>query len=446
MSDIKLDPTLEKICKKLDQVADSILKAWSETTPLIDSWGWNFPAVSRRALAHAASELATQLRASGRESIDASLVPILKEWESNLEKMRTQTIQYFFNGHGQQAIPPYLIALSLLESDLQSVLGWQNIQDTNRLPAKLARRLRSYQAELDQIAPNKEALEKQLTLISDATSAAESLPTDLEALAKARKTIEDIQTKSASARDKIDECLKNAIASTDAAKKSEDEAAKLVSQCEEAYKITTTKGLAGAFAQRQTGLNASMWIWVGVLLGALGAGYFLGAARLKEIANILNSASGDRQSLWPNTILAFISLGAPIWLAWVATKQIGQRFRLAEDYAFKASVAKAYEGYRKEAARIDKAFESRLFESTLARLEEAPLRLVEEVTHGSPWHEFATSSAFQEALKSIPGFRTQVSKLKKDSAPDDDQSDAVEALASKKHAQKRSGGDSESKT
>lgn len=63
-----------------------------------------------------------------------------------------------------------------------------------------------------------------------------------------------------------------------------------------------------------------------------------------------------------------------MWFAWLATKQIGQRFHLAEDYAFKASVAKAYEGYRKEAARIDPEFEARLFGSALTRLDEAPLR------------------------------------------------------------------------
>ncbi len=47
-------------------------------------------------------------------------------------------------------------------------------------------------------------------------------------------------------------------------------------------------------------------------------------------------------------------------------------------------MAKAYEGYRKEAARIDPQFEARLFGSALTRLDEAPLRLVEIGSHGSP--------------------------------------------------------------
>ena len=46
-----------------------------------------------------------------------------------------------------------------------------------------------------------------------------------------------------------------------------------------------------------------------------------------------------------------------------------------------------YEGYRSEAERIDKDLERRLFSSALDRLEEAPLRLVEVESHGSPFHE-----------------------------------------------------------
>ncbi|MFX8523854.1 hypothetical protein ABTM10_20480, partial [Acinetobacter baumannii] len=72
-------------------------------------------------------------------------------------------------------------------------------------------------------------------------------------------------------------------------------------------------------------------------------------------------------------------------------KQIGQRFRLAEDYAFKASISRAYEGFRREAARFDKDMEARLLASALTRLDELPLRLVEPTSHGSPWHELATS-------------------------------------------------------
>lgn len=107
-----------------------------------------------------------------------------------------------------------------------------------------------------------------------------------------------------------------------------------------------------------------------------------------------------------------LSVAAPVWFAWLATKQIGQRFRLSEDYALKASVSRAYEGYRQEAHRIDEDLEARLLESALARLDEQPLRLVESDSHGSPWHELLASDVVKQAIRAVPGFAEQI----KDSA------------------------------
>ena len=55
-------------------------------------------------------------------------------------------------------------------------------------------------------------------------------------------------------------------------------------------------------------------------------------------------------------------------------------------------MAKAYEGYRREAIQIDKRLAGKLFGSALDRLEELPLRYVENSTHGSPLHELAQTN------------------------------------------------------
>ena len=112
-----------------------------------------------------------------------------------------------------------------------------------------------------------------------------------------------------------------------------------------------------------------------------------------------------------NLLLSVLSVAAPVWFAWLATKQIGQRFRLAEDYAFKASISRAYEGFRREAARFDKDMEAKLLTSALTRLDELPLRLVETDSHGSPWHELASSDVVKQAMKAVPGFAEQVKDL-----------------------------------
>jgi hypothetical protein len=410
MTDKPLHPELETLCDKLNSIAQTILNSNSDNRTLLEMYGWNCPAVNRHGLSRVASDLADMIRSHGSETLDESILKIVKEAQSNVERLKGTTLQQFWSGNGGIASSVYITTISCLRSDLEPILGWQSIRDTNLIPAKMARRIRNYQAALDEIAPNKDELTRRINLINEATESAESLPTDLAALTAARNKIDLLQTESIGMHGKIAGRLNESNLDRDKIKIFEGEASKLVNQCEEAYRITTTKGLAAAFDQRARSLAGSMWVWVVGLIAALGIGYFMGSSRLKDLTDLLNSADKQHESVWPTAILALISLGAPLWLAWIATKQIGQRFRLAEDYAFKASVAKAYEGYRKEAAKIDKAFEARLFASALTRLEEAPLRLVEEKTHGSPWHEFVESSGFQQALKLIPGLREKFNR------------------------------------
>ena len=190
-----------------------------------------------------------------------------------------------------------------------------------------------------------------------------------------------------------------------------EEAIKLIDLCEQAYQITTTKGLAGAFETRAKALSVSMVLWVVGLIIALFIGATTTSKNLQSLTEALHAPSTNWGLIVIEAIICVLGVGAPIWFAWVATKQIGQRFRLAEDYNYKASLAKAYEGYRREAARIDPNFESRLFSSALTRLEEPPLRLVEKETHGSPWHELVSSGVLQEATEKIPNFKKVLEDL-----------------------------------
>lgn len=116
-------------------------------------------------------------------------------------------------------------------------------------------------------------------------------------------------------------------------------------------------------------------------------------------------------AVWINVLLTMLSVSAPVWLGWVATKQIAQRFRLAEDYAYKASISNAYEGYRREAVNLDASFQTRLFDSALTRLDETPGRLVEAGSHGSPLHELLASDVVSQAVKAVPSFAQDVKDL-----------------------------------
>lgn len=154
-----------------------------------------------------------------------------------------------------------------------------------------------------------------------------------------------------------------------------------------------------------------MWTWVVGLVVALVAGSYFGSSQLHTLSELFKQPDVTTSVVILNLMLSLLSVGAPVWFGWLATKQIGQRFRLSEDYAFKASISRAYEGFRREAARVDKDMEARLLASALTRLDELPLRLVEPDSHGSPWHELASSDLVKDAMRAVPGFAGQVKEL-----------------------------------
>ncbi len=402
---------LETACAALDALATAVTNAWGADTTACENFGWFAPAVTRHELADLARTLAADIRSTDADSLDTGAVKLVQDIPRRLTVLQGNTVPQMFGGNGGQAIPAYISTLALLRTVLLPAIGWQLIPDPKSLPSSLARKVRAAQAELDQLTPNLGKLSQQIEEIQSAHKVADSLPIDSQALAEARDKLNKSSIESAL----LDEKIKNAWSSShdhlERMKGHNETAAKLIQQCEAAYHITTTKGLAGAFDQRAGNLAWSMWTWVAGLVVALGIGSFIGAHRLEVLSTALQAPNPNWGGIGVQAVLSLLSVGAPLWFAWLATKQIGQRFRLSEDYAFKASVAKAYEGYRKEAARLDPQFEARLFSSALSRLDEPPLRLVETGTHGSPWHELANSEAVRRALNAVPELQDKLTAL-----------------------------------
>jgi hypothetical protein len=402
--------SLDEVCTALDALSTAITSGWSGEQTFCEAWGWNCPAITRHDLAAMPKRLAESIRQAAPSELNEELARRVANMPRQLQHLQTQTVPQLWGGNNAPASAAVIGTLEGLSKVLEPLLSWQ-VPDSRAMPAPLARRLRSIQVELDEIAPKKEQLAVQIRAIAEATEAAETLPTDLQALKERRSEVSRLATEAAELHGKIDEKKNEATKDAEALRNLRDAASKLVSQCEEAYRITTSTGLAAAFDQRANRLAWSMWTWVFGLLGALAIGTALGSGRVEMLSVAVSSPEPRWGAIWMHFILSALSIGAPLWFAWLATKQIGQRFRLAEDYAYKASVAKAYEGYRKEAARIDRAFEARLFGSALARLEEAPLRLVEEHAHGSPWHELLNSEAFNKALALVPELKDRLADI-----------------------------------
>lgn len=396
-----MDETLELVCNALEELANSISS--SETRPLVETQGWHNPSISFEDLSNIPRYLAKEIREAGiQEIISEELRASLESVPHKLDLTQVHTIPKILDGNSQQAIPAYMATIEWISIQIRPLLLWQSMQDPKAMPPNLLHRLASMKRQVDEISINKDELSSQIKLIQDAKETAELLPANLLSLQDAQKTIADRLLKSEINNEKISELTETSINHEKTINDKILHAEKLINQCEDAYRATTSKGLAAAFEVRANKLSWSMWIWVIGLLGALSIGANIGADRLKLLTEAMSAQNPDIGIIVMQSFLSILSLGAPLWFAWLATKQIGQRFRLAEDYAFKASVAKAYEGYRKEAARIDPAFEARLFSTALTRVEEPPLRLVEENSHGSPWHELIGSPEFQKAMNNMP--------------------------------------------
>lgn len=333
----------------------------------------------------------------------------LKTYTSRIDYVRSQVVpQLTANPH----MAP--VMMSTLESLRRFVKN--SVDDKKRLVEmrRATTRLRSLEASLNAIEPRTQNLDQMLARIEAADKTAEQLPTDLQTLNESRKSVAtfkaDAETDRAAIATKLLESQKTAAA----LQIKDRDAGAIMNRLEAAYAAATSQGLAAAFDEKTKKLNLSILLWVLGLALALGFCAWKGPERVMAISGALAAADAGWPALGLQVLFAMMSIGPAIWFAWLATKQIGQRFRLSEDYAFKAAVAKAYEGFRREAINTDDDLAAKLLESALARLDEQPLRFVEQPSHGSPVHELMNSSSVKDAAKAVPGFVQEVVALAKD--------------------------------
>ncbi|ELY3084611.1 hypothetical protein SME02_001601 [Klebsiella aerogenes] len=347
--------------------------------------------------------------------IDA-MINALENSQSNIAHINHGNAQV-----SQFAMSAYLTSMLYISERINNLFSFEKLKDKSLLPKAITRRLELYNSNLSSIEIKAGNVEEKIKIINDAFDAAENLPTTVKNLRetneevksvfeksnldyeKISKILESAKTNSTSIEDAKDLILKLKTDTQEEARQYlaslKDEAQTYIDKCEEAFRTTTSKGLAGAFQDKAEKLNKSIRWWVGGLVVALTAGAFVGYTRLHALEAYLSSANSSGLKLTIQLILSVLSVGAPLWFAWLSTKQIGQRFRLAEDYEFKASVSKAYEGYRREAVQLDSDFTQRLFGNALTRLEEPPLRFVEETAYSSPIMEMLSSENFKKLLE-----------------------------------------------
>lgn len=392
---------------KLEEIVTQVRSSIPSEEPFSNAHNnWTFPGLTRADLIDEAQAAINLINEQGGDDVNSHEAR-LQDFLRRLELLRTQTIPNIW-ANPAAGVTPYLFTLHGLRQALALVLVKDDIAEAAAKLKKITMQLRALESRLNGLEPRTNTLASMVGGIEQAYSAADQLSIDLETLSESRREITDLVAGAVKDKASIAAILEQAISIDRLLITSSTEAKSVLDRCETAYAASTSIGLSAAFSERSEGLSKSMWIWVIGLLGALFMGGHFGTEQLKTFSELLKTPGVPTLIIGFNFFLSIVSIGGPVWFAWLATKQIGQRFRLAEDYAFKASISRAYEGFRREAARFDKDMESKLLSSALARFDEQPLRLVEQNTHGSPWHELASSNAVKEAMKIVPGFAEQV--------------------------------------
>lgn len=406
-----MSQTLLDIKNELNKIIEQLESSVSSNEALnYERGSWSYPGIAREELVTEAQKVITLIETKGNnETSDEENV--LSRYVKALEFLRSKTVPQIW-GYPHEAVSAYIITINALKTALEPFLIKDDSKELAIQLKNQRKRVRSLEATLNDLEPRTSPLKEMVSSIEQAHETAEQLPTDLASLKEAREAIGNLVTESTADKaatlaakteiEKLQEELK------DISKEAKD----VLKECKSTYAAATSVGgLAAAFAERSDNLSKSIQFWVGGLILSLSAGGYFGSAQLQKLLELMAQKDISSLSMSINFIMAILSIGAPVWFSWLATKQIGQRFKLSEDYAFKASVSRAYEGFRKETARFDKEMEAKLLSSALTRLDELPLRLVETENHGSPWHELASSNVVKQAMSKIPSFPDKVKEL-----------------------------------
>lgn len=398
---------LEDIRQELTALSKYVESVIPNDEPLgISHANWRTPVITRAELLGELASIERLIAKCGVDDLGAH-EPLIRDYVRRLKHLHT-TAQYLW-GNSDEAVPAFLISLMGLRNALKPLFS-DEAREVEKL-RKLVAQVRTLEASLKRLEPRTTSLTQMVDRIEAAYTAADRLPADLADLEEARVEIAKTLKESNSTHNSLKAIFNHSVLVSNALEKDKATAESVLKECQTAYAAATSVGLAAAFSERSTALAKSMWIWVVGLIVALVGGSHLGSSRLDALTKLLEKPNASDSVIVLNVMLVFLSIAAPVWFAWLATKQVGQRFRLSEDYAFKASVSRAYEGFRKEAARFDEDMEAQLLASALSRFDEQPLRLVEPATHGSPWHELASSEAVKRAVKTVPDFVAQVKDL-----------------------------------
>lgn len=406
-----MHPILSNIATELDQLSAQIATSIPTSQPFgIAHGNWTFPVMTSEELRERVDEISRDVRSRGKDTLDPTVETRLNDYPRRLQFLRGSTVPNLW-GNAQVGVPTLLSSLETLERSLKPALNFDEVGDAKVRLAKLRTQVNGLEARLHQLQPKTMSLEEIVRQIEDTYTAALELPTGLQEVQDAKQSIERtgaaVALHLSKAESSSGEAEKVLIQMEGLARQGRE----YLEGCESAYRAGIAKGLAGAFLERSDRLSFNMWVWVAGLVLSLLAGVLWGGSKIQELAITAHTPDVGPSTVALDAVMALISVAAPVWFAWLSTRQIGQTFRLSEDYAYKASVARSYEGYRKEAKSVNDDLVEQLLSSAIRRVDEQPLRVVGQGEPGSPWHDLMSSPVISKAFETFPEFGIKVYEM-----------------------------------
>ena len=397
----------------LEELASAI-DAQSFKAVASDTWGWQSAALSADDLARMARSLASEVAGS-----DWSLLPNEKQvWLTDItDRVRRTTGIHVPNlGGGYMALDPVINVLFAVDVTLRGLVDTRMMRGALQSMGALTKKAAAVSSDLDARMKEMEAFADTAAKLTRAASLAEKLDVTTSELDEALKQVSAAHQNTLKFQLEAEGAVGKTIDALRVTEHFAGDAAAVMKKIDAAYGAATTQGLAKSFDEKAKELNHSMIVWTVVLFIALLIGVFVGQDRFPQLIKALDGKT-DLGVVAMHMLIGVLSLAPGVWLAWLATKQIGQRFRLAEDYGYKASLAKAYEGYRKQAEGLDPMFSAQLFAIALGRLEELPLRTIDRDISGSPLNDLLQSREFRNQMEKVPGLKDAVIGLLQRSVP-----------------------------
>ena len=376
----------------------------------IRSNSWNRPALSPLDILDDLADLSNIISLYDVDDLGSDFVNRLHQFTIALKFARANTISQVISDE-PTAIINYIISIRSIRRFLQMSLGDDRQVSLVSRMASLRGTLKAIDDEIAPVLPKVNELSVIVGDIENAHKAAGIAQEDLTRISEMKIQIEAFNTT-------IRELLEQSGSRYGKLEKMEKEISKahrgiqeLLSESRSAYTTINSISLARAFGGRSKHLLYHSWGWIALLIISLGLGGFIGMIRLDTLSELALKPDVSLNIMLINVVVSVLALGAPVWLAWIATKQINQQLKLSEEYGYKASVFGTYEAFRLEAEKIDNAAKEELLEIIFARLNELPIRHIDDKNHGSPMQEITSSNIVKRAFMAVPGFATQVVEL-----------------------------------